>query len=254
MKLTTLNLQGFADWHDRKPEIIAYLKATDPDVILFQEVVFIPDISPFNQVQLLNQELHYPYEHSAVTRLQPSHVYSTFREGLSMLSKYPVTKTDTVVLKKELGDEHNRIIQLVDVSIDGHLVRLANVHFSLTDVTDFATAHLKEALQIIADKDEERIIAGDFNIDHLEELSDIWSEQYESSTKIPYISYPSMRKRNDYILVPKPFTFVDLFTSGDKLSDHRAVTVDIETTRGSYQNSRVREVVAIGFDNPVVTT
>lgn len=229
MKITTLNLQGFVDWERRKPEIIEYLKGTDPDVILFQEVVFLPDISPFNQVQLLNEELKYPYEHSAVTRLQPSEDYKVFREGLSMLSKYPVVKTDTVVLKKEFDDEHYRIIQLVDVVMNDNLVLLANVHFSLTDETDFATAHLKETLEIIANKDEERIIAGDFNIDHLEKLSHIWGKDYEASTKIPYISYPAMHKRNDYVLVPKPFTFTDLSTSGNKLSDHRAVTVDIDT-------------------------
>lgn len=229
MKLTTLNLQGFTNWQQRKPEILEYLKATDPDVILFQEVVFIPEISPFNQVQLLNQELGYLYEHSAVTRLQPSTQYTTYREGLSMLSKYPVTKTDTIVLKKELEDEHHRIVQLIDVRMGDAMVLLANVHFSLTDSTDFATAHLKETLEIIKDADEERIIAGDFNIDHLEQLTDIWSEQYEASTKIPYISYPAMNKRNDYVLVPKPFVFAELSTSGDTLSDHRAVTVEIDT-------------------------
>ena len=145
-----------------------------------------------------------------------------------MLSKYPVTKTDTIVLKKEFDDEHHRIIQLIDVTMGDKVVLLANVHFSLTDDTDFATAHLKETLKIIKDEDEQRIIAGDFNIDHLEQLSDIWSEDYEASTKIPYISFPAMNKRNDYVMVPKPFIFAELSTSGDKLSDHRAVTVEID--------------------------
>lgn len=229
MKLTTLNLQGFVDWQARKPHIIAYLKKVDPDVILFQEVVFIPTISPFNQVQLLNQELGYPYEHSAVTRLQPSHEYETFREGLAMLSKYPVAKSDTVVLKQEEGDEHNRIIQMVNVIKDDMLFLLANVHFSLTDDQDFATAHLKETLEIIANKDEERIIAGDFNMDHLEDLSALWSDQYTATTKTPYVSYPAMNKRNDYVLLPKPFEFKSISVSGSDLSDHCAVTVEIDT-------------------------
>ena len=228
MKITTLNLEGFADWQRREPKIIDYLNIVDPDVIVFQEVVFIPDISAFNQVQLLNQKLGYPYEHSAVTRLQPSRVYETFREGLAMLSKHPILKTDTVILKKADGDEHNRIVQMIDIQMDGHVVKLANVHFSLTDFTDYATAHLVETLEIIANKDEERIIAGDFNMDHLELASEIWAEHYTSSTKIPYISFPSENKRNDYILVPKSYEFTDISTSGNNLSDHRAVTVKIE--------------------------
>jgi len=230
MKLTTLNLQGFIDWQNREPEIVDYLKATDPDVILFQEVVFIPTISAYNQVQLLNQKLNYPFEHHAVTRLQPSHEYETFREGLAMLSKYPVLKTDTIVLKQADGDEHNRILQMIDVLKDGQVVKLANIHFSLTDTVDYATAHLVETLEIIAERGEERIMAGDFNIDHLETLSELWQNHYESSTKIPYVSFPSQNKRNDYILVPKTYEFLDVATSTDGLSDHRAVTVHIETT------------------------
>lgn len=221
-------MQGFTDWQQRMPEIVAYITETKPDVILFQEVVFIPEISPFNQMQLLNQELGYPYEHSSVTRLQDSDTYKTYREGLAVLSVHPLTESDTIVLKKHHDDEHTRIVQLIDIQATDRKMLLANVHFSLTDNTDFATAHLQETLEIIADKGEERIIAGDFNIDHLEDLSDIWGERYEASTKVSYISFPSMNKRNDYILVPKQFTFDEISTSGDTLSDHRAVTVRID--------------------------
>jgi endonuclease/exonuclease/phosphatase family metal-dependent hydrolase len=228
MRLTTLNLYGFTDWEQRKPEIIDYLKATNPDVIFFQEVVFLPDLSPFNQVQILNQELGYQYEHSAITRLQDSPHYDAYREGLAMLSKYPVTKSNTVVLKQEEGDEHNRILQLVDILMGDQTIKLANVHFSLTDDVDFATAHLMETLEIMNGHNEKRIIAGDFNMDHLEDLEHIYKDNYEASTKIPYISYPTMNKRNDYVLVPKPFTIKNLSLSSDKLSDHTAVTVDID--------------------------
>jgi len=228
VKLTTLNLQGFTDWHDRKPEIVDYLKSTQPDIIFFQEVVFLPGTAPHNQAQILNEDLQYTYEHSAVTRLQPSHEYEIFREGLAFLSRYPVLKTDTIVLRKAEGDEHNRIIQLIDIQIGGDIVKLANVHFSLTDTVDYATAHLQETLDIIKAQGEERIIAGDFNIDHLEELSGVWGEDYDASTRVEYVSYPSMGKRNDYVLVPKGLILKHLSTSGNSLSDHRAVTVEID--------------------------
>ena len=227
MKLTTLNLQGLIDWNDRKPEIVTYLTATKPDVIVFQEVVYIPTVSPYTQVQLLNTELGYAFEHSAVTRLQPSHQYPVFREGLAMLSNYPVLSTDTIVLRKAEGDEHNRIVQLIDIDVNGAIVKLANVHFSLSDTIDYATGHLKETLEILKMRGEERIIAGDFNLDHLESVAELWNDSYEATTKVPYISYPAMNKRNDYVLVPKAYNFTDLSTSGDSLSDHRAVTIKI---------------------------
>lgn len=227
MKVTTLNLQGMINWEVRQLAILLYLQTEKPDIILFQEVVFLPDISPYNQVQTLNQTLGYEYEHCSVTRLQPSAQYTTFREGLGMLSKYPVIKSDVLILKKEAGDEHNRIIQLLDIEVKGQIVKFANIHFSLTHKKDYATIHLKETLGILKDRGEARIIAGDFNRDHLEDLSELWGDDYTLSTDTSYISFPSEATRIDYFLVPKVYSLTDLSLSDDSLSDHRALTVEI---------------------------
>lgn len=227
VKLTTLNLQGFVNWETRKPHILAYLQRTQPDIILFQEVVFLPEISSFNQVQLLNQTLDYAFEYSSVTRLQVGEEYPTYREGLAFLSAYPATKTDTIVLKQAPGDEHNRIVQLIDLFVDGRIIKLANVHFSLTDTTDFATAHLQETLQILAARGEERIIAGDFNLSNLESTAELWQDHYRASSEYAYTSFPRDNKRIDYILIPKSHHFNILTTSADDLSDHLAITAEI---------------------------
>jgi endonuclease/exonuclease/phosphatase family metal-dependent hydrolase len=228
MKIISLNLQAFTNWEARKPAILEYLQAESPDIILFQEVVFIPNISPYNQVQLLNETLRYPYEQSAITRLQPSHVYSLYREGLASLSNYPVTKSDTVILQQAEGDEHNRIVQLLDFEIDGRSVKIANVHYSITDFVDFATAHLQETLEILASHNEERIIIGDFNLDDLNKSKHLWGEKYFCSNEVDYISFPRLNKRNDYALIPKSYTFETIATSGDGLSDHRALAIEIK--------------------------
>lgn len=227
MIITTLNLQEFHDWEVRKPALIEYLQSTLADIILFQEVVYLPAISPYNQAQLLNQVLKYPNIQSAITRLQPSSKYETYREGLAAISKYPVVQSDTIILKQAEGDEHNRIVQLLDVEIDGRIVKIANVHFSITDITDFATAHLKETLEILASRDEERIIAGDFNLSSLEHVSALWADKYRCSTEQDYISYPGMNKRIDYFLIPKSYSFDSISTSGEGISDHRALTVGV---------------------------
>lgn len=232
MRVTTLNLQGFDDWEKRKPHILSFLKSTNPDVILFQEAVFLPKISSHNQVQILNQTLGYSYEHSSITRLQVGLKYKTYREGLAFLSKFPVTKTDTIILKKDPLDEHNRIIQLIDILVNGQIIKLANVHFSLTDTTDFATAHLAETLAILKSRGEERIIAGDFNINNLDDLAELWQDHYTASTTSNYVSYPSKDKRLDYALIPKSYSLDSILVSGDDLSDHRAVTVDVRLRPG----------------------
>lgn len=228
MKLTSLNLQGFTDWEQRQPAIVDYIQTEDPDMVMFQEVVFLPDVATHNQAQILNEKLGYPYESSAVTRLQPSPHHKTYREGLATLSKHPMTKVDTLVLEQEPGDAHNRIIQLIDINLGERAIKLANVHFSLSDTTDFATPHLQETLAIQAMRGEERIIAGDFNLDQLDSAMHLLGDKYEASTMVPYVSFPAMNKRIDYVLLPKPYSFIDISTSSDGLSDHRAVTVNIE--------------------------
>lgn len=228
MKLTTLNLQGFTDWRQREPKIIEYLSQQQPDIIFFQEVVYIPEISPYNQAQLLNSSLRYLFEHSSVTRRQVGLEYPVFREGLSVLSKNPIVKTDSLILKRASDDEHDRIVQLVDVFINDHVVKFANIHFSITDITDFATAQLVETLSLLDTRGEQRIIAGDFNLSTLDASRHIWSNTYTSSESKKYISYPLESKRIDYALIPKNYSFASIETSTEPLSDHCAVTIVIE--------------------------
>lgn len=230
MKLSTLNLQGFVNWKTHKPNVLAYFQQEQPDIILFQEVVFLPDISIKNQVQELNEDLHYFFEHSAVTRLQHSPDYDTFREGLAILSKYPVVKSDVIVLKQAAGDQHNRIIQLVDLFVDGTIIKIANIHFSLTEVADFATLHLQETLEILRSRGEKRIIAGDFNITDLQASAELWESEYTASSSTPYISFPSENKTIDYVLIPNESAFESVTATPNALTDHCAVTAVIKTT------------------------
>jgi endonuclease/exonuclease/phosphatase family metal-dependent hydrolase len=227
MKLSTLNLQGFVNWSKHKSDVLAYFQSEKPDVIFFQEVVFIPQVSAYTQVQELNQDLHYMFEHSSVTRLQVGLEYPVFREGLAVLSKYPVVKSESLILKQAEGDSHNRIIQLVDLFIDGRVVKLANIHFSLTDIADFATPHLQETLEILRARGETRIIAGDFNMTSLEASRHLWSDEYTTSSQTPYISFPSEQKTIDYILIPKSDAFVSVTATPEALTDHCAVTAEI---------------------------
>lgn len=230
MKITSLNLQGFDDWEARKDSILAHLQHEKPDVILFQEVVFLPEIDARNQVQLLNNQLGYPYQQTIISRLQAGLTYATYREGLGCLSRHPITASDTIILKQASEDEHQRIVQLIDIAVNGEIVKLANVHFSITDITDFATAHLEETLAILKAREEERIIVGDFNLNHLEESVELWGNNYRASTEFDYVSYPSMEKRNDYFLIPKDYSFKDFTVSDDeRMSDHNALTATIQT-------------------------
>lgn len=228
LTVTSLNLQGFEQWEDRYPFILQYLSKINPDVVLFQETVFLPAVSPYNQAQLLNQTLKYPYQVSTVSRLQSSVAHPIYREGLALISKFPIASSDTLTLKKEAGDKHSRILQLADIMVNGTILKLGNVHFSVTDHIDYATPQLEETLAIMKARHEKRILMGDFNITHLEDTKRLWGEEYSSTATSPYISYPATNKRIDYALIPNEYSLIETTVSHDGLSDHRALTVVIE--------------------------
>jgi endonuclease/exonuclease/phosphatase family metal-dependent hydrolase len=226
VRVTSLNLRGFFDWQARAPRIEAYLRQADPDVILFQEVVFLPEVSAFTPAALLNRRLHYPYHHGSVTRLQAGRQYPVYREGLALLSRLPVPATEALALRHEEGDPHQRIVQLFDVHEDGHVWRLADVHLSVKD--EFAINHLKELLGILEARGERRILGGDFNVNHLERQAALWRDHYVLTTQLQqYVSFEATQQANDYFLVPKEYRIDAIHLSGDDLSDHRALTVDV---------------------------
>jgi endonuclease/exonuclease/phosphatase family metal-dependent hydrolase len=243
MKLTfgSLNVQAFTDWEDRETKIIDYVRQANPDIVLFQEVTFLPQIANENQVSLVNKTLKYQYENTAITRLQDSPHFENYREGLGVISKWPILKSETVILKQQLLDEHQRIVQLIDILVEDTVVKFANVHFSISDnYESFPREHLNELLQILESRGETRIIGGDFNMNSIDLHADLWQDKYISSSVVDYISYPPMNKRVDYFLLPKEYSFLNIDTSGDGLSDHRALTVTAAT--GVTANVEVPEL------------
>lgn len=222
IKLTSLNLQGFVDWSDRKPKILEYLRSENPDIILFQEVVFNPALSPYNQVEELNQALGYSYEHHAVVRLHNSVTATNHREGLSVISKFPIMYGQTVILLQDPDDEHTRIFQRIDFKVSSRLIPVVNIHFS--NRTTFATAQLGELLDYLEAREETPILAGDFNlIDGIPRLDQLQGYS-DSLSYSKYVSYPGLPKPLDYILIPSSYEFGSGSVSPDGLSDHRALT------------------------------
>lgn len=225
MKIVSLNLDGFFNWEERLPRILRYLKREQPELVLLQEVVYLPEVSPFTQLDLLNQAAGFPHRHSSISRLQRGENLGPYREGLGVLSRFPVTGTETLVLLHEEDDPHIRLVQFFDIS-DGAVWKFANVHLSVRD--DYALRHLEEVLGILKSRGEKRIIGGDFNMNHLERHAHLWRDDYVLTTEIEhYVSFARSRQANDYFLVPKEYELGSIELSEDGLSDHRALAVDV---------------------------
>ncbi len=201
-----------------------------PDVVFLQEVKFDPMVAAFAQSTRLNSLLEAPfaYEHASITRFHLPANDAAYREGLAVLSRYPVQKSESLVLTKNDADEHTRIVQNLDILINEKLMNLTNVHFSNNQ---YADDQFRELWSILQRRHEQRIIIGDFNIFNLSELNDMYNASYVSSyDHMEYISYPSEKVTLDYILLPRTYRF-DSLTLAEGLSDHAALVAEISSTQ-----------------------
>ncbi len=229
MRITTLNLWGYTGWAYRKDNVIKFLKECDSDVILLQENVLKTELSPDSQVTSLAEELGIPYRIQTLTRLLPTAEHIPFREGLGILSKHPIISSEAIASKKDPRDSSDRIIQLADIQTPDGILKVANVHLSITDEIDFATPQLKELVTILKTRGEERVVGGDFNIHKdigIENFTSLWEPEYKLVSTENLITYPPTNERIDYFLLPKSYKLVKETLSPDGLSDHRAITID----------------------------
>ena len=126
-------------------------------------------------------------------------------------------------------------MQFADVTADDGVWPLANVHLSVRD--DFALHHLGEVLAVLQAKGERRILGGDFNVNHLEQHAALWHDAVLTSTVASYESHPSSHENDDYFLVPTEFAIDRVQVSGDDLSDHEAVTVDLSPSLAAAERT-----------------
>ena len=125
---------------------------------------------------------------SDISRFYAPSVGEPYREGLAILSRVPPGNPETLVLTKAPDDKHTRIIQSVDIAIDGVSFGLTNVHFSNNQ---YSTSQLKETLDILGRRNKTNLIAGDFNIFDINTQRSSFEDNY---TCLLYTS-PSPRDR-----------------------------------------------------------
>ncbi len=225
--IASLNLAGFKDWQSREQKIAAFLNEAMPDVMLLQEVHLDASVSPLNQAASINSLLSQPfmYSQTTISKFYQTSSGRTYREGLAVLSHFPIENSEVLVLNKQPDDKHSRIVQNVDVSIEGRKIELSNIHLSSND---YAPEQLVELLAILKSRDETRIIAGDFNIFQLQDYAQLYGGEYMASIDFKnYVSFPSEGNTLDYVLTPKTMPISSL-EAVDGLSDHNALLFSID--------------------------
>lgn len=240
LKILNLNIWGYNKFDKRKKLIVDLIKKENPDVVAFQE---IRDDSRFNkkgnnQLLQLNELLKYPYSCFAeamdvnqVNKNLNDPLYDAsnprVREGVALLSKFPLISHKRKKLKQHPNDKYTRAILCAKLKYKNKKIDVFVVHFSADDL--FSKLHLEETLKYAKNKKINPIIIGDFNIRYPEILNKVIGKDYTSSRQIKnYISYPPAKYTLDYILIPKMYKFRKFYLINNKVSDHKAIVGEIE--------------------------
>ena len=240
VKILSLNLCNYHNFGGRKIKIIDFIKKNNPDVVAMQEV---RDDLKFNkegdnQAKQLNEHLKYPYM-SFVKTMDVNKVNKTPKlpkrvEGLAILSKLPILKSEKKILKKHPKDKFTRAIMHVKV-MSKKPIDILNVHFS--PGIKFAKLHFIETLKF--SKKIKPIIIGDFNIPDkgiVRKLSSDYNISIDVKDYLSYCPRASVKKDKvhntkpctlDYILIPKKSKFKSFDSIDKNLSDHSALIAEI---------------------------
>jgi len=195
------------------------LQQLDVDVLALQEA----DLDAWwsgkqNQVVALSEELSMPYvimgghsqkQHLAYGSSLLSSVLFTYEASKTYRSSFPLPTKGFVFGVFEL---------------DGVEVGVASVHLDPLK-PKVRALQVEELSAILKQRTIPIIVMGDFNIEWVDEM-----ETYADKLGLipfqpnePYISFPKLNRRLDWILVSEDFEFINYHTEPTRVSDHNLV-------------------------------
>ena len=233
MKILTLNLWRYYDWEKRFENILKSISKKDPDIIFLQEVQLNKEFSNLSQVEILKNKLSgYKYSIFSTTTIKTRQrdvaLKIPVQQGIAILSKYPITNSFNYFLKLSKDEDERRSILCFDIEKDGNIKKMANVH--LGNRTDWAEKQLKEIIDFLSQRNEKRVLVGDFNLFEITEYKKTLKDYINSYSFKKYDSFISDDKTGtlDYVLIPNSYNFKSLDTIDEYLSDHKGLYVEIE--------------------------
>jgi len=144
----TLNTWGNSGpYQDRWNFFLEELKMYTPDVLCLQEV-FGPVL-----IEKIKESFSYPY------------ILLAYEAGLVIMARFPVGEHQVLKYKTiSSNEQENRQAILAKLEIKGKQLAIANTHLSWR-AEDEGVRHqqVKELLQVIVDKRDTVLLAGDFN-------------------------------------------------------------------------------------------
>lgn len=158
-------------------EILAFLKREDADVVFMQEVYDGHDKAwerKFRSMDVLRDELHYPYEHFAPAFLERIE-FGKVEQGNAILSRLPILESQVYAYDQPYGEREDkpeyyestpRNLQRVGVDLGGRTIQVFNTQGVWGKDGDDNERRLVMAKTIVdaIEPYDSVVLAGDFNV------------------------------------------------------------------------------------------
>lgn len=196
LKLLTLNLWRYYDFENRFENIISEISRLQPDVIFLQEVQIDETRSPFSQVELLKEKLN-AYKYSIHSTIYPKtsqrgiSLEIPVQHGMAVLSKHPIVHSFEYYLKQSEDEKELRSNLCLDINFNEQLIKLANIHFGNKE--EWAKKQIEQFTNYLTSRNEQRIMAGDFNMYGLANYKNLYPDYLSSFEFKEYISFPEKK-------------------------------------------------------------
>jgi len=197
------------------------IKSLELDIIGFQEIdKCTTRVDGMDTPQIIAEALG--FEHYYFTKAIN---YRNGEYGTLIVSRYPITYTETIAFPHHKGYEM-RTMGYAVINVDGISVDFYNTHLS------FETQELiTEQFGVIADTLEGRnrfIVTGDFNTGNSSYFDSIADSKTVNSGQ--YATFPSSSRCIDNIVIDSGWATVDSGMGPEGHSDHRLLWAEIKCT------------------------
>jgi endonuclease/exonuclease/phosphatase family metal-dependent hydrolase len=207
-------------------QISRLLIESDADIVALQELDGPSIWSGFiDQVQIIGESSQYPYRFRGTHVQMPKLDY-----GTGILSQFPIASQKSVVFTP-MPPLPQKGFVWIDVNMKKipSGIRVVSLHldFARATVREKQLATLSKSLQ---NTDRKLIVMGDYNMEWDSILKDFCLRHnlIAHKPKKSMITFPKTKKRLDWILISKEFSFVDYNVLPEHVSDHQAVLATIE--------------------------
>lgn len=221
------------------------------------DIVFLQEVSPDPGNGRLQSDLIFSGDHSVKRLYASQYKWGDREEGLSIITRYPIIGTDSMILPEAAADGQRRVL-VAALEIGGNRVLVANTHLAFhieqDDMRHEQAIHLLKCIKQSSEFYQTNgiVLAGDFNAVpestaisavtksdlHLSDIftnTELRRHRYTSSSNNPYVDANDSSDRwIDYIFISKVLraTSRSLALDGEDgapfASDHVALVAEVE--------------------------